>query len=84
MCVDYDNLSNLLCELFDGLLVIFIINDYYKDERETTYYMCIRLTNEILYNNPDYSLYKNSIEQECKRLNIKYKTPDIHNIIVKS
>ena len=79
-----NELPNLLSELFNNEFVTFITNDYYVSEEKQIYYLCIQLTNQRLYNNPNYELYNLKIKKECDRLNIDYKIPDIHNIVVKT
>lgn len=82
--IDCNELPNLLSELFDNQFVTFITNNNYVTEKEQIYYLCIKLTDQRLYNNPNYELYNLKIKKECDRLNIVYKIPDIHNIVVKS
>lgn len=55
--IECNDLPNLFCELFHDEFVTFITNDYYVSEKEQIYYLCIELTNQRLYNNPNYELY---------------------------
>lgn len=78
-----NDLPNLLSEIYNNTL-IFMNNDYYKDENSQNYYFGIQLTEQVLYSHPDYQVYNKLIQEECKKINITYKIPQILNIVVKS
>lgn len=82
--IDSNQLPYLLSELFDNEFVTFFTNDLNLDEKGRIYYLCIELTNQRLYNNPNYDLYNLKIKKECDRLNIQYKIPDIQVVIVEA
>lgn len=79
-----DELPNLLSEIYSNKFVTFINNNNYKNEREQTYYLGVELTQQRLYAHPNYELYNIKIQEECKKLGIIYKIPQIHNIVVVS
>lgn len=79
-----NELPNLLSEIYYNNFVTFINNDNYKDEESQSYYLGIELTQQRLYTHPNYELYNKKIEEECKKLGIIYKIPQIHNIVVLS
>lgn len=79
-----NELPNLLSEMYSNDFLTFMTDDYYKSEKDQTYYLGIQLTKQRLYSQPNYVVYNKKIEDECKKLKIMYKIPDIHNIVVKS
>jgi hypothetical protein len=79
-----DNLHNLLSEAYSDAFISFISNDNYVDEDEQTYYFGIILTERILMRNPSYSTFDDIIKTECKKLDIKFKDPEFHNVVAKN
>lgn len=79
-----NDLPNLLSQIYNDNILIFMTNDYYQDENNQNYYFGIQLTEQLLYSHPDYVKYNEKIEEECKKLKIIYKIPQIFNIVVKS
>lgn len=77
-----NELPNLLAEGYYNNFVTFINNDNYKHEENQSYYLGIELTQQRLYAHPNYNLYNKKIEEECKKLGIIYKIPQIHNIVI--